>query len=67
MSFWFFICFFVSKFDVCLLVLVLYFFAYGRSKQTRSLLLLSLRMHGMQSVAFIIGFIYGQSVFFQII
>ena len=46
----------------CLFVFLFFIFAYGHSKQTMSLLLLeitrfiSLRMHGLQSVAFIIGF-----------
>ena len=49
--------------SVCLL---LFFFSYGHSKQTSTLLLLDLyyRSVGVQSVTLIIGFIHGQRIFF---
>ena len=65
-SFWGFVfCFFVWEFAVCLFACFLLMATVNRRGHfaTRSI---SLRMHGVQSVAFIIGFIYGQSIFFQI-
>ena len=51
--------------SVCLL---LFFFSYGHSKQTRSLLLLDLyyNLYGVQSVTLTIGFIHGQRIFFTL-
>ena len=51
--------------SVCLL---LFFYSYGHSKQTRSLLLLDLYYSavGVQSVTLIIGFIHGQKIFFTL-
>ena len=52
----------------CLLLFFLFVFAYDHRQQTRSLSTtrsILLRMHGVQSVAFIIGFIYDQSIFFK--
>ena len=59
------ICFFGLEFDVCLLVFVLLMATINRRGRYYSLIYISLRMHGVQSVAVIIDFIYGQSIFFK--
>ena len=58
-----FLFFVVLEFDVCLLVFVLLMATINR--RGRYPRFISLRMHGVQSVAVIIDFIYGQSIFFK--